>query len=135
MWLHVFCSGFLNIRQLSRSRSSDLAFGGRDSSIEVQSAVCPSRVLLIRRGFILLSFNRCYLRRWFLFSDLVACSMLPLVVVQPRLEGVLFLVFVCDRVEPGLFKLYSASCKGSPVRVIGVSTPICFRISFLFSFR
>ncbi|CAN6861194.1 unnamed protein product [Brassica oleracea] len=43
--------------------------------------------------------------------------MLPLVVVQPRLEGVLFLVFVCDGVEPGLFKLYSASCKGSPVRI------------------
>ncbi|KAF3563253.1 hypothetical protein DY000_02017022 [Brassica cretica] len=37
----------------------------------------------------------------------------------PRLEGVLFLVFVCDGVEPGLFMLYSASCKGSPVRVQG----------------
>lgn len=75
-----------------------------------------SPVLLSRLGFFLLSFNRCYLRRWFLFSDLVACSMLPLVVVPPRLEGVLFLVFVCVGIEPGLFMLSSASCKGSPVR-------------------
>ncbi|CAF2141874.1 unnamed protein product [Brassica rapa] len=34
--------------------------------------------------------------------------------------GVLFLVFVCDGIEPGLFMLYSASCKGSPVLVQGI---------------
>ncbi|CAG7892597.1 unnamed protein product [Brassica rapa] len=38
--------------------------------------------------------------------DLIVCLLFPLVVVFPRVGGVLFLVLVCHRIEPGLWFIF-----------------------------